>query len=209
MPTAQTAEISYGFGLDDERVRQDGDTLTISGLASNFDLDREGDRMARSAFDRALGRYLRTNPILLYSHRPSMPMGVVTKAFVDDAGLHVEAKLPRPESGTEAANVWRLVKQGIVRAFSVGGLFKRSVVAGAKTITDVDLREISIAPVGMVPSALFSVQAGKAFADAPEDRLDALKRELGAIERAQASADMLALRHAAFEAREITRRGPL
>jgi len=205
MPTAQTAEISYGFGLDEERVREDGDSLTISGLASNFDLDREGDRMARSAFDRGLQRYLTENPILLYSHRPSMPMGMVTKAFVDEAGLHVEARLPKPEAGTEAANVWRLVKQGIVRAFSVGGLFKRSVVAGVKTITDVDLREISIAPLGVVSGALFSVQAGKAFADAPENRLDALKRDLMAVEVAQASCNRLALHYAAHQARAVAR----
>jgi len=206
MPTPQTAEIDYGFGLDDERVREDGDTLTISGLASNFDLDRENDQMARGAFDKALGRYLRENPILLYSHRPSMPMGVVTKAYVDPAGLHVEAKLPKPEPGTEAANVWRLVKAGVVRAFSVGGLFKRSVVAGVKTVTEVDLREVSIAPLGVVSGALFSVQAGKAFADAPTDRLSALRADLAAIEAASAKADVLGLKWAGFEARSIARR---
>lgn len=189
--------MNYDFGLEKSRIREDSDKLTISGLASNFDLDRQGDRMARTAFDRALKRYLTTNPILLYSHRYEMPMGKVTRAEVNDEGLYVEAELPKPEPGTEAANVWRLVKAGVVRAFSVGAVFSRRVIGGVKTIIDADLREISIAPVGVVPNALFSVQAGKAFGDAPS--LEAVEREVSLL-RLRLTAEELRLERGKAEA---------
>src|SRR4051794_18426153 len=110
--TVEQTRLNYDFGLRDERLRDEGDNLVVSGLASNWDLDRESDRMARSAFDRSLKRYLATNPIVLFSHRWSMPMGKTTAATVQPDGLHVTVELPKPEPGTEAANIWRLVKAG-------------------------------------------------------------------------------------------------
>lgn len=188
-PTTATASLDYDFGLRNERLREDGDKLVISGIASNWDVDREGDQVARYAFDRALKRYLTTNPILLYSHRYSMPMGKVNRAEVRDDGLFVEAELPKPEPGTEAANVWRLVKQGIVRAFSIGGRFHRKAVNGARTIFDMDLREISIAPVGVNAGTLFSVQAGKAFGDPIDGDLTAVSNRLAALRLKRAVGD--------------------
>jgi HK97 family phage prohead protease len=121
--------------------------------------------MSRFAFDWSLKRWLTTNPILLYFHRYGMPMGKVTRARVDHEGLHVTAELPRPEPGTEAANIWNLVKRGIIRAFSVGGHPTRTVINGVKTIVDWDIREISICPVGVNAGCLFTLteQVGKAF----------------------------------------------
>lgn len=195
MSTTETARLEYGFGLKGEQIRQAADKLVISGLASNWDLDRQGDRMARYAFDRALKRYLTTNPILLYNHRYGMPMGRVTRASVDDDGLWVEAELPRPEPGTEAANIWRLVRTGVVRAFSVGAVFTRRVIGGVKTIVDADLREVSIAAVGAVPSALFglSTQLGKAFGDEPPG-LARARHEAALARRAEQAVEVLRLR---------------
>ncbi len=179
----KTAALNYDFKLKNESLESSGDTLVISGLASNFDLDRQQDQMARNAFDRGLKKYLTSNPVLLYSHRPGMPMGRVTKGEVRPEGLFVEAELPRPEPGTEAANIWRLVKAGVIRAFSVGGVFHRKVIGGINTIVDCDLREVSVASIGAVPGALFSVQAGKAFGDGPPiNRVDLLDLRLLALE---------------------------
>jgi HK97 family phage prohead protease len=178
---ATTAKLDYDFGLRNERVREDGDTLIISGLASNFDLDRESEKMARYAFDRGLKRYLETNPVLLFNHTYSRPLGRVRKAEVTDAGLYIEAELPRPEPNTDDMNVWQLVKRGVLRALSVGGRFDRKVINGIRTITNVDLREISVAAAGVVPQALFSVQAGKAFGDPIDADLSAIRARLGVL----------------------------
>lgn len=179
----ETARLDYEFGLDNERLREAADgTLTISGIASNWAEDREGDVMDPRAFDRSLRRYLTVNPILLYMHRLNFPMGQVTRAEVRPDGLFVEAQIPRPPRNTEAYRIYQLVKRGIVRAFSVGGKAKRTVVNGVKRITEWDLREISIAPLGVNGSTTFSVQAGKCFGDdAPADPLADVHRRLEAV----------------------------
>jgi HK97 family phage prohead protease len=170
MSALETARLNYDFGLTNGRVRDAGDKLIVSGRASTWDLDREADVMARTAFDRSLKRYLTTNPIVLFSHRWSMPMGRTSEARIADDGLHVTVELPRPEPGTEAANIWRLVKAGVIKAFSVGGRPTRKLVNGVKTIVDWDLSELSICPAGVNPGALFSLssQVGKAFSDEPQ-----------------------------------------
>jgi len=190
-----TAPLTYDFDLDRKSVTGD-DTLVISGIASNFDLDRDGERMAVKAFDRSLKKYLSTNPIVLFAHRYSMPMGRTTKAEVKADGLHVTVELPKPEPGTEAANIWRLVKAGVIRAFSVGGSASRKMVNGVQTITDWDVREISIASVGVNPGttfALASAQVGKAFGD-PVSDLDRARAELASIRQAGEIVDWLDLR---------------
>jgi HK97 family phage prohead protease len=207
MSAVQTAAVNYDFNLARQDVREDDDgTLTIAGYASNWDLDRQDEAMAPTAFDKALQRY-RQNPILLYMHRLDFPMGRVTQAHIDEKGLFVEAKLPKPEPGTEAAHVWRLVKAGVIRAFSVGGKGTRAIVNGVKRVTSWDLAEISIAPVGVNPTTTFSIQAGKCFdAAAGDDLADvryaadriaataALARVDDALRRARRTADLATLR---------------
>src|SRR4051812_11494717 len=107
-----TADLNYNFGLRDETVSDVGDKLVVSGLASNFDLDRENERMSRTAFDRGLRRYLASNPILLYNHQYSRPVGKVTSAKIDARGLWITAELPKPAAGTADYNLWQLVKRG-------------------------------------------------------------------------------------------------
>lgn len=179
----ESARLDYEFGLANESVRESADgTLTISGIASNWAEDREGDVMDPRAFDKALRRYLTVNPILLYMHRLNFPMGQVTRAEVRPDGLFVEAQIPRPPRSTEAYRIYDLVKRGIVRAFSVGGKAKRVVVGGVKKITEWDLREVSICPLGVNATTTFSVQAGKCFGDdAPADPLADVNRRLEAV----------------------------
>lgn len=177
-----TAPVQLDFGLRDQSIRDDGDVLVIKGVASTWDLDSDGERMAPTAFARSLDTYMSTNPIVLYSHRWSVPLGRTVDAKVLDDGLHVTVELPRPEPGTEAANVWKLVKAGVIKAFSVGGKATRAVINGVQTVTAWRLSEISVCPAGVNQNALFSMssQVGKAFGDAP--RTDPLDRaQLGLL----------------------------
>lgn len=186
-----TAPIALDFGLNDESIRLDGDTLFISGRASTWDLDRDGEAFAPFAFQRSLTNYMR-NPVVLWSHQWSVPLGVTTRAEVKRDGLHVTVALPRPERGTEEYRIWDLARRGMLRAFSVGGKgLARKVVNGVRTILDWDLREISLCPVGVNPNALapMSAQAGKCFQDATVSP-DARQR----FERARVRADLDALR---------------
>src|SRR5262245_56995505 len=151
-----TAAVNYDFELRDEHVRVEDDVLTVSGYASNFDVDRVGDQVTRAALDRALTRYM-NNPIVLYDHKYTQPAGIVTNARVDENGLWIAAKLPKPEDGVPR-HYWNMVKQGVMKALSIGGVWKREVVGGIKRLVEIDLREISIASVGVNASTLLSTQ---------------------------------------------------
>lgn len=148
--------------------------------------------VTRKALERALEKY-GENPMLLFNHLYSQPAGLVTKALVDDQGLWIEATLPRPEGG-QARHYWDLVKRGVMRALSIGGTWKRELVNGVYALTDIDLREISIASVGVNAGTLLSAQTAKAFGDAG-DRPDALT----ALAR-------LELRQLGLQARELRER---
>jgi len=200
------AALSYDFNLARKSVTGD-DVLVISGIASNWDLDRDGDKMNIKAFDRSLKRYMSTNPIVLYAHRYSMPMGKTTKAEVKADGLHVTVELPRPEPGTEAMNIWRLVKAGVIRAFSVGGHASREVVHGISTILDWDWRELSIAAVGVNPGTTFSLasaQVGKAFGD-PVSAVDRARAELATLRDTSELLDRIGIRLDVMAVRERCR----
>jgi len=171
-----TAPMNYEFNLSNEHVRENADgSLTVSGWASNFDVDRVGDTVTREALDRALRGYMR-NPVMLYDHKYSQPAGVVTKALVDERGLWIEAKLPRPAAGLPL-HYWTLVKQGVMRALSIGGTWKRDAL---RRLVSIDLREISLAAAGVNAGTLLSAQTAKAFGDAPD--LDTLALEASRLE---------------------------
>lgn len=159
----QTAHLNYNF-VPDGGVRHEGDKLIISGTASNWDVDRVGDSVMRAAMERALARYME-NPILLFDHRYSLPAGRVTRAWIDDDGLHIVAELPMPKEPGDARHWWRLVRDGFVRALSIGGRWTRQTIGGVHYLTDIDLREISVAAQGVNATTTFTAQAAKAFGD--------------------------------------------
>lgn len=158
------ATANYDFSLTDESVVDHGSYLVIRGRASNFDVDRVNDQVTRQAMAKALERYM-VNPIMLYGHNFNRPAGIVTKAFVNHAGLWIEAKLPKP-SDPENLTWYNLVRDKILRALSIGGVWKRELVDGVNRLTNIDLREISLAAVGVnADTGLFSMQMAKAFGD--------------------------------------------
>jgi HK97 family phage prohead protease len=195
-----TAELNYNFELSGGHVVQNEDgSLTVSGWASNFDVDRVGDQVTRQALKDALDTYMR-NPIALYQHKYSLPAGVVTRARVDDEkGLWVELRLPEPdESAGMARHYWKLVKAGVLRSLSLGAVWTRKRLAnGVNAITKVDIREVSLASQSVGINTMLSVQAGKAFQDADASaylaaaRLNVIDRRIAALRRLQRHAELL------------------
>ncbi len=179
--------MNYDFELSKEHVRENPDgSLTVSGWASNFDVDRVGDTVTRDALDRALTKYM-ANPVMLYNHQYSQPAGVVTRAEVSDRGLWIEATLPRPADGLPL-HYWNLVKQGVMRALSIGGVWTRDAM---RRLVEIDLREISLASVGVNGGTLLSAQTAKAFGDAD---LDALADRAAVLELRLVAAQLRGLR---------------
>lgn len=142
---------------------QDDGTTIIEGLASDFDFDRADEAFEPGVWEEAEKAFMR-NPILLYHHKPDTAVGrVLEVTHKPGEGMWVKALIDAPEPGTFVADVVRKVRSGTIRAFSVGGIFKRRQGADGKPrIHKVDWRELSITPLPVNPRTLFSV-AGKAF----------------------------------------------
>lgn len=164
----QIADFSFGFTLGEKAVvTEDDGHVYIEGLASDFGLDRQEEAFEPGAFEHGLKAYMESNPVLLYHHKSDTALGQVVGANLTPDGLHVKARVDAPEPGTIIADYVRKIKNGTLRAFSVGGKFYRRMTASGPRIFKADIGEISVTPYPVNPRTLFAV-AGKAFESAPE-----------------------------------------
>jgi HK97 family phage prohead protease len=172
---AEVAEFELGVVLDQKAQvseTQDGDLL-VEGYAADFGVDRQDEIFEPGAFNEGLKAYLDSNPVLLYHHKRGLALGQVTRARIDQKGLWIQARIDAPEPGTFAADVYRKIKKGTLRGFSVGGKFYRRFANGLVRIFKADIHEISVTPQPVNPRTLFAV-GQKAFADEAPTRADAL-----------------------------------
>lgn len=151
------------FGLEGKSMSSDAaGALHVEGYAAGWGLDRGDEAFEPGAFEASLDRYMKTNPVLCYHHKYDMALGVVEDAHVDARGLFIRARLDEPEPGTVFADIFRKVKSGTIKGFSVGGRFKRKQTPAGPRIYSCELVEISVTPLPMEPGSLFTV-AGKAM----------------------------------------------
>ncbi len=126
------------------------DTGEITGLAWPFgSADRVGDIIEPGSFKSA------SLPLpMLFGHDLNDPIGVWSAALEDSTGLQVKGRLLIDEVG-RAREVHALIKSGAVRGLSVGFVTKKSIArkGGGRTISALDLMEISIVTIGMHPGA--------------------------------------------------------
>jgi HK97 family phage prohead protease len=130
--------------------------LSVTGYANTTMKDRVGDVILQEAWMKgALNNYL-NNPVILAFHDHTQPIGYMTNYHIDANGLHIEAEISKT-----AGKIYDLVKEGIIRAFSVGFKIKdASYDSDADTfnIKDVELLEVSVVSVPANASSLFSVK---------------------------------------------------
>ena len=137
----------------------DDGSVNIKGYASTNDTDRAGDVIEKEAWEKGgLDNYT-NNPVVLFNHDYNRPIGRATGLETDDRGLRITANISK-----SAGDVTNLVKEGILRALSVGFRVKDAdyieETDGLK-ISDAELFEISVVSVPANQSATFSV--AKAF----------------------------------------------
>ena len=101
-------------------VAEEGDQLKIVGYASTADTDRVGDVIVPDAWTKngGLDNY-KNNPILLFNHNYSQPIGRATSLEVDGTGLKIEASISK-----SAGPTYGLVKDEVLSTFSVGFMIK-------------------------------------------------------------------------------------
>ena len=135
-------------------ANEDG-SVNIKGYASTNDTDRAGDVIDKEAWEKGGLDNFSNNPIILFNHDYNRPIGRATGLETDDRWLKLTANISK-----SAGDVTNLVKEGILRAFSVGFRVKDAdyieETDGLK-ISDAELFEISVVSVPANQAATFSV----------------------------------------------------
>jgi HK97 family phage prohead protease/HK97 family phage major capsid protein len=137
--------------------------LTIKGYASTNDVDRHGDIVPASVWEKGIKNYL-NNPVILAYHNHSAPIGRMTEHTVDEKGLLVKARI-----SSAAGDVYNLVKDGVLTAFSIGFRIVDAEYNSALelfVVKELELHEISVVSVPANQNTLFSLS--KAFDTAEE-----------------------------------------
>ncbi len=141
-------------------AKAEGDERIIEGYASTRDIDRMNDIILPTAFEDTMPQYMK-NPVMHFGHNwTSYPIGKIIGYEINRKGLYIKAKL-----SSLADDVWTLIKEGILKAMSIGfkiidseefeekddaGNIKRRL----RKIKKIDLYEISVVNVPANPRAL-------------------------------------------------------
>jgi HK97 family phage prohead protease/HK97 family phage major capsid protein len=139
------------------------DSVTIEGYASTNDVDRHGDIVPAAVWQKGIENYLK-NPVILAYHDHSEPVGRMTDHRVDEKGLYVKARI-----SAAAEDVFNLVKDGVLTAFSIGFRIVDAEYNSALelfVVKELELHEISVVSVPANQNTLFSLS--KAFDTAEE-----------------------------------------
>lgn len=154
---------TYTFDIQKSAVNDD---LYIYGVASTESEDRDGETMSMKSLEKAFGRYMERNPVLMYLHNgQSDAVGKVIPEFVGEDGtvyksgvinneLHIVGLISRALS---AADVRIQIDEGILKALSIGGRARAIIKSGKRCLLMSDLREISLVPLPSNGDAMFDV----------------------------------------------------
>lgn len=146
------AEIQKSYTSDE------GERRIIEGYASTEILDGHGDIVLRDAFKQSLDSFM-ANPVLRWQHKE--PIGKVLSAQIDDKGLYIIAELAK--NVPEADKAWELIKQGVVKSFSIGAKIGENGVEYeekdgklVRIIKNLILKEISVVDIPANPMAVMT-----------------------------------------------------
>jgi HK97 family phage prohead protease len=132
------------------------EAIVIEGYANTTDKDRQGDVILSEAWTKGgLDNYLK-NPIVLAYHNPEKPIGEVIDYGVNNKGLHVVAEISKT-----AGDVYTLIREGILKAFSVGFRVKDAdydTETDIFVIKDLEMYELSVVTVPANADSIFSVR---------------------------------------------------
>lgn len=176
----ETGRFTYGGKSLTAYELADGDLL-IEGWAADFEgNDRQNENFTDGAFQRGVKAFLDGPASLCFHHKHEKVLGKVLELEeVPGRGLFMRARVDGAIKGhPELGTVYRQIKNGTLRALSVGGFFKRKLTATGTKIVDMDFTEISITPVPMHAKPAFAVVAGKAVTSVEGFDVPTIKRLL-------------------------------
>ena len=149
------------FEIDCKQHKND---LFIEGFANRFAMDgkllvdRGNDLIPPEAFNLEEFKAL---PIIFFNHDRDQPIGKATSIQVKEDGLYIKAKLSSADH-PEMKRIRTLVKEGILKAFSVGFdpvSVDQEEIEGKKVnvIKEANLLEVSVVSLPMAQHSLFNV----------------------------------------------------
>jgi HK97 family phage prohead protease/HK97 family phage major capsid protein len=136
-----------------KNINDTDETLHVEGYASVAVPDRAGDLIPTAVWDKGMSNYLK-NPILLAYHDHEKPAGRIVEHRVDSRGLWIKGRI------SKASEIYELVKDGILSAFSVGfriGDAEFDSVSGLFVVKELELLEISVVAVPCNQDTLFNL----------------------------------------------------
>jgi HK97 family phage prohead protease len=153
------------------RIKQAGEGRRFDGYASTASLDRDGEIILPTAFEKSIEAYM-TAPVIIACHQMFTPdatptiIGKVVDYRIDQKGLWIEFELAETDL---AEQYYKLAKGGFLSGMSIGFMPKswedtRSADGslGPRVYTEVELVEISLVAIPSNRDALIA-QRGKAF----------------------------------------------
>lgn len=143
----------------DQKILDDEQRI-IEGYASTETVDREYEIVTREALKEAAQKYMMF-PTIRYMHQ-KQPIGKALDLKIDHKGLRLKAKILK---GIKAADeAWQLVKEGILKAYSIGGrileaerYYDKTLGRPVRRITKMELYEVSLVDVPANPETLIEV----------------------------------------------------
>lgn len=154
--------INSAFTKELPKADETIESIYIEGYASTVDVDRGGDVVPASVWEKGMENYLK-NPIILAQHDHDDPIGRMTEHKVDAKGLWVKARI------SAAAEVFSLIKDEVLTAFSIGFRIldaEYNAAAEVFMVKELELVEISVVSVPMNQNTLFNLS--KAFSSAED-----------------------------------------
>lgn len=138
-------------------VKQDEDSevLRISGWANTTDKDRANDVVLEEAWTKGgLNNYM-LNPVILGYHKHDNPIGKMVDYNVSMKGLFITAEISKA-----AGNIYNLIKEGVLKSFSVGFRVKDAdydSMSDVFVVKDLELLEISVVSIPANQYSVFNV----------------------------------------------------
>ncbi|MEM4288016.1 MAG: HK97 family phage prohead protease [Candidatus Caldarchaeum sp.] len=135
----------------------------FEGFAATSDIDFEGDRFTEEVIVKNSATLL-GKPVLLMHGRDrtvgDAAVGRIVEArYESGKGLWIKAGIFKVFE-----NVWRMVKNGILNALSIGGYVKRMRFGeGFREIEDAEITEVSLTNRGVNPNARIITVFGKSL----------------------------------------------
>jgi HK97 family phage prohead protease len=126
------------------------ETGFFAGLASTWNVDRHGEKIARGAFQKTLQAFSagRQRIAVLHQHDPAQPIGAIKSATETDEGLDVEGEIVMGAPVADRDHQLLLAgAAGLSVGFAANDADMERDAQGIKTYRSVDLMEVSIVGV--------------------------------------------------------------